>query len=172
VFSIGNIDKYVVDPYIVAPAVEYATHQTYVPNETVKDFLTNQIESSVVTVNGNSISVGSLPASEKNLVVSGAISSSVSQINSSMGVSIDVNSSISDNLLNVMGQKVSQLGQPMKLIVILSLYIILWSTVLLLATILAYVLTVIAFLIFEFLVMTKFAEVQMESRSHEVVTLQ
>ncbi len=163
-FSADNMATYFVDPYVVAPSLQYALHQPYTPNETVRYFLTSQVESSP--------NLNNIPNSKlKDQLVIGAVDSSATQISSSLGVPLALDSSISVNLIHIMQAKVNQMEQPLQLIVVLSFYLALWSLVALLATIASYVLSVTAFLIFELLVLTNFAEIQMESRTHEIVTL-
>lgn len=164
IFSTANIAKYVIEPYVVAPAMQDILHQPYTPNETVEQFVVAEIEQAPQL---QSLPNGAL----KNEVIASSASSSIAQLESTLGGSIEPDQSLSFNLIQITENKVSNMQQPDQSAVIIILYLALWSVVALIANVVSFVLVITAFLLFELLIVTNFAEIQLESRSHEVISI-
>ncbi|MCL4405254.1 hypothetical protein M1295_01610 [Patescibacteria group bacterium] len=168
--SMNNVAQYFVDPYVVAPVLEYALHQPYKSGETVRDYvtyLTSSIASSTISVSGTTIGLNSLPTKTESQLVNSAVDTSVAQLNNVVGGQINPDSSIAVDIMEVIKSKLVPFT-PLTIIAVL----VLWAVVAFLATLLSYVLALIAFVLFELLVLIKFADIQLESRSHEVINLE
>ncbi len=156
-----------IDSYIVTPTMQYVVQQPYSPGETVRAFFASEAKTALSGIPG----FNAQPTSYKNQLIAQQASSSVALIDGKFGISLNPDASISANILQVIVDKMNSLGQPAQFLAILGLYIILWSAVRLVAVILSYPLLITGFLIFEILILTNFAEMQMESRAHEIIVL-
>jgi len=113
----------------------------------------------------------SLPLRERNLVIAEQVDALIGRIEESTGVAINPEGSVSENLYEIIDTKLSSLTPKMQLYWSALLIAILWLSVQSVGFVIHIPLAALVFLIYEFLFAVKFATLQMETRSKEVISL-
>ena len=132
-----------------------------------EDLLINVVEKQLAS-NKNYIA---LPARERRAVLENQVEVLMEKLEKSVGVEIDPDVSVGENVYKLIDAKLSALTPRTQMYWGAIVVAILWLSIQSIEFIIYIPLAVLVFLVYEFLFATKFATLQMETKSKEVISL-
>jgi len=161
-FSYGDLVKTVLDP-MITPVMRYYAPD-YTPDMTVRGVL-------IQVVRRAQPAIDKLPKSAGSKVLNDAVNAASVQLKSSLGVDLNLDSTVSANVTDLFVKKVGVMSLPIKFAIYAILFLLLWAAIHFVAAVLSYPLLVVTFILFEIFIAAGFAVIQLESRSREIVLL-
>lgn len=160
--SYSNFVKTLLDP-VLTPVMRYYSPD-YTPDTAVRGVLTQIVRRAQPAID-------KLPSSARDKVLNDAVLAAAAQLKSSLGVELNLDATVSANIIDLSVKKIGTMGLPAELLIYAVVFLLLWATIRFVAMVISYPLLVIAFILFEVLIAASFAVIQLESRSREIVLL-